>query len=230
MKRLLLAGALAFAAIGQVFAADLPEPMPPPPRAPAVYMPAVIAVYNWGGIYYGVNGGYGFGNSQRTNTAVTPNSSGSFSTSGFVVGPTLGVNVQTDAFVFGLEGDFDGSWIDGKLTNTFCLVACETKNTWLATLRGRVGYAADRMLFYGTAGGAYGNVLSGFNGFFDKSSEPGWVAGAGIEAAFSDNVTARIEYLFVELQNATCNTSCAVGTTVKFDTSLIRFGIDYKFR
>jgi outer membrane immunogenic protein len=233
MKRLLFAGALAFAAIGQALAADLPEPMPPPPpRAPAAYMPAVIAVYNWGGIYYGANGGYAFGNSQWTNPAIAANSnsSGTFSTTGFVVGPTLGVNVQTDALVFGLEGDFDGSWLDGKTTNTFCLVACETKNTWIATLRGRFGYAADRVLFYGTAGGAYGNIRSGINGFFDNSDKPGWVAGAGIEGAFTDNWTARVEYLFVQFSNATCNLSCPVNTTVKLDTSMIRLGLDYKFR
>ena len=65
MTRLLIAGALAFAAVGQAFAADLPQPMPPPPpQAPATYVPTVAPVYNWGGIYYGVNGGYGIGSSE----------------------------------------------------------------------------------------------------------------------------------------------------------------------
>src|SRR5208282_1942270 len=107
MKRLLIAGALAFAAVGQALAADLPEPMPPPPRATAAYTPIVVPVYNWGGIYFGINGGFGFGNSQWTNAAVfVPASTGNFTLSSGVVGGTIGANFQTDAFVFGIEGDF----------------------------------------------------------------------------------------------------------------------------
>jgi len=234
MKRLLIAGALAFAALGQALAADFPEPAPPPPRAPAAYVPTVVPVYNWGGIYLGLNGGFGFGNSQWTNAAVfVPTSTGNFTLSSGVLGGTIGANFQTDAFVFGVEGDFDGSWLDGKTTNAPCLFgACETRNTWLGTLRARIGYAADRVLFYGTAGGAFGSIDSGVTGFaFDKSNKAGWTAGAGAEVALADNWTARIEYLFVDLQNATCNVNCGgVGTTVKFDTSLVRVGVMYKFR
>lgn len=247
MKRWLIAGALAFAAAGQAAAADLPQPEPP--RAPAVYVPVVAPVYNWGGIYYGINGGYGFGKSDWTdpNNASGLGSTGSFNTNGFVVGPTLGANFQTDAFVFGIEGDFDWSGIDGKSSSAFCGAVgfgggaqCETKNTWLGTLRGRVGYAADRVLFYATGGGAFGNIESGIGGNFDKSTKGGWTAGAGVEAAFADNWTARVEYLYVDLQNGSCtsggNCGINVGTgviandSVKFTTSLVRLGIDYKFR
>ncbi len=107
--------------------------------------------------------------------------------------------------MFGIEGDFDASWLDGKQSSTYCgslgfgAAQCETKNTWLGTLRARVGYAADRVLFYVTGGGAYGNVETGANGGFVKSNKAGWTAGAGVEAAFADNWTARIEYLFVDL-------------------------------
>jgi len=235
MKRLSLAVALAFAA-GPALAADLPQP--PPPQAPATYVPIIAPVYNWGGIYWGINGGYGIGTSEWTNATSTPSSTGDFSVNGFVVGPTLGFNLQSDAFVFGIEGDLESSWLDGKETSAMCGgIACETKNTWLGTFRARVGYAADRVLFYATAGGAYGNIQSGVNGGFDKSSEPGWTAGAGVEAAFADNWTARIEYLFVDLENGSCTISCiapgsatTTTTTVKLDASLVRFGVDYKFR
>jgi len=248
MKRLLIAGALAFAAVGQALAADLPESAPPP-QAPAAYVPTVVPVYNWGGIYFGINGGYGFGNSQWSDPANFSGlaSTGTFSLSGGVVGGTLGANFQTDAFVFGIEGDFDGSWIDGKSTSAFCgsvgfgTANCETRNNWLGTLRARVGYAADRVLFYGTAGGAFGNERAGITpgGGTTSSSKAGWTAGAGAEVALADNWTARIEYLFVDLQNSTCttNTSCgndpgpvAANQSIKFDTSLIRVGVMYKFR
>jgi outer membrane immunogenic protein len=157
MKRWLLAGALAFAAASQAFASDLPPPAAaPPPRAPAAYVPPIIAVYNWGGVYFGFNLGFGFGTSSWSdplNLSGT-GSTGNFNLSGFLVGPTLGVNFQTDAFVYGAEADFDGSWIDGKTSSAFCGsvgfgtgAQCETKNYWFSTVRARLGYAADRVLF-----------------------------------------------------------------------------------
>jgi outer membrane immunogenic protein len=240
MKRLVMAGALALAAIAPAGAADLPQgpPPPPPPQAPAAYVPATIPVYNWGGIYIGVNGGYGFGNSEWTNASGAA-STGTFGVNGFLVGPTLGANFQTGAFVFGIEADFDASWMTGTTSNAFCgviavgVTSCETKNTWLGTARARFGYAADRVLFYGTGGAAYGSIQSGVAGGFQSNNEPGWTAGAGVEAAFTDNWTARVEYLYVDLQSATCNTTqCGfpVGDTIKFNTNMIRLGLDYKFR
>jgi outer membrane immunogenic protein len=246
MKRLLLVAAMAFAAIGPATAADLPAP---PPRVP-VYVPTVAPVYNWGGLYFGVNGGYGFGTSKWTdpNNFSGTGSTGNFNVSGFLVGGTLGYNFQADAFVFGVEGDFDGSWMDGKVANTFCGsvgfgagAQCETRNTWLSTLRGRFGYAADRVLFYGTAGGAFGSIQTGVGGNLQSTTKAGWTAGGGVEAALADNWTVRVEYLFVDLQKATCNNPGACGVdapvppivpandTIKFDSSVVRVGVDYKF-
>ncbi len=100
-------------------------------------MPTVAPVYNWGGIYFGANGDYGFGNSDWSdpNNPSGLGSTGNFSTTGFLVGPTVGVNFQTDAFVFGIEGDFDASWLDGKSSSAYCGAVigfpagqCETKN------------------------------------------------------------------------------------------------------
>ena len=238
MTRVLVVAALGLAGlapgiIGPALAADLPQPAPP--QAPATYVPVVAPVYNWGGVYFGINGGYGFGSSEWTNTANAAGSTGSFNISGWVAGATLGANFQSDAFVFGIDGDFDGTGITGTNTSAFCPIACQTKNSWLATVRARVGYAVDRVLFYGTAGGAGGNIRTGVSGGgFDTSTEFGWTAGAGVEAAFADNWTARVEYLYVDLQNGTCssvgNCGFPAGDTVKFSTSLIRLGVDYKFR
>jgi outer membrane immunogenic protein len=246
LKRLMLAAALAFGAAGQALAADLPQP--PPPQAPTAYVPTVAPVYNWGGIYWGLNGGYGFGSSEWTDpsNASVSSSTGDFDVKGFLGGGTLGLNFQSDVWVFGIEGDFDGSWLNGTSSSAFCgavnlgaAAQCQTKNTWLGTVRGRVGYAADRVLFYGTAGGAFGNIEAGVNGL-QNSTEFGWTAGAGIEFAVADNWTARVEYLFVDLGNATCNNlnTCgndalggpAANQTVKFDANLIRVGVDYLFR
>jgi outer membrane immunogenic protein len=255
MRRLLFVVALGVAGIGQALAADLPPA--PAPVAPATYIPTVAPVYNWGGIYFGVNGGYGFGQSKWSdpNNFSGLGTTGTFNTNGYAAGGTIGANLQSDAFVFGIEGDLDFMGIDGKSSSPYCGGAvapgnlglganaqCETKQTWLGTLRARVGYAADRVLIYGTGGGAFGNIESGVGSSFVSSTKAGWTAGAGVEVAFTENWTARIEYLFVDLQNATCNTSAACGNnfigagpvpanqTVKFDENLIRLGVDYKFR
>jgi outer membrane immunogenic protein len=89
-------------------AADLPPS--PPLRAPAVYVPAVLPAYNWGGVYVGINGGWGWGTTTWTvapiGTGILANGlSGTVSDTGGVVGGTLGANFQADGFVFGVEGD-----------------------------------------------------------------------------------------------------------------------------
>jgi outer membrane immunogenic protein len=228
MKRIFVTAMLSIAAASSALAADLPQPAPPPPQAPAMYVPAVAPVYNWGGLYIGLNGGYGFGSSDWTGGGV---SSGNFSTSGFVVGGTAGFNYQWDALVVGAETDLDFTDISGNGPGAFCL-NCKTSNDWLGTTRARIGYAADRVLFYGTAGVAYGNVQASAFSVTNSSTEIGWTAGAGVEAAFADNWTARIEYLFVDLSSGSCTSACGAPPTqsVSFDQSLIRAGVDFKFR
>ena len=117
MKRMLFAGAMMLAATGSTLAADLPPsmPPPPPPRAPAAYVPIAPPMYNWGGIYIGINGGYGFGSS---NWSGGGSSTGNFNIQGPVAGGTLGANFQTGQFVFGIEGDGDWSNIKGSASTT----------------------------------------------------------------------------------------------------------------
>jgi outer membrane immunogenic protein len=236
MKRILIAGAFALAAGGQALAADLPPPVAPPPRAPATYVPAPVPLYNWGGIYIGINGGYAFGLGAN-NGFGTPVSSGGYTTDGFIGGGTLGFNYQMGGFVVGLEGD--GDWTNvssGSVTAGGCSVApltsCQTSASWLATFRGRAGYAWDRVLLFGTAGGAYGNVKATTNLGTTTNDEFGWTAGGGIEVALAPNWTAKAEYLFVDLANGSCSTvACgtAAPVAVKFEESLIRAGVNFKF-
>jgi outer membrane immunogenic protein len=196
-----------------------------------MYVPTVAPVYNWGGIYIGLNGGYGFGSSAWTGGGL---STGDFDTSGFVVGGTLGFNYQWDALVVGAETDLDFTGISGSSAACNPLIVganCETANDWLGTTRARVGYAADRVLFYGTAGVAYGNVQALSAGVTSSTTEIGWTAGAGVEAAFADNWTARLEYLYVDLSDASCGAACGgAPVSVSFTQSLIRAGVDFKFR
>ena len=66
-------------------------------------------------------------------------------------------------------------------------------------------------------------------GMFAAAITVGWTAGAGIEGAFTDHWTARVEYLFVDLQNSTFTPVVGTNITTKFNANLIRLGVDYKF-
>ena len=92
--------------------------------------------------------------------------------------------------MFGVEAD--GDWADASGFGTFtatsssslCAGGCLTNNSWLATVRGRAGYAFDRFLVYGTGGAAFGNVRANFsNDPVSSATEAGWTVGAGVEVA-----------------------------------------------
>jgi iron complex outermembrane recepter protein len=204
--------------------------------------PAGIASVDWTGIYLGVNAGYSFGGSDWSDS-VTGMSSGNFGTSGFAFGGTFGANYQTGWLVFGVEAD--GDWTDASGFGTFtsaslCAGGCLTGNSWLATVRGRAGYAFDRFLVYGTGGAAFGNVQASFsNDPVSNATEAGWTVGAGVEYALNRNWSAKAEYLFVDLGNGSCTTACAIANAagpslipdvaVKFDESIVRGGVNYRF-
>lgn len=226
------------------FAADTSRPRVTK-AAPLGWTGTTPPAVNWTGVYLGVNAGFSFGGSDWTDS-VTGTSSGSFGTSGFAFGGTLGANYQAHSWVFGLEAD--GDWADASGFGTFtttstsslCAGGCLTNNTWLTTVRGRVGYAFDRFLVYGTGGAAFGNVRANFsNDPVSSATETGWTAGAGVEVALTPHWSAKAEYLFVDLGNGSCTTDCAIqnpngpplipNVAVKFNESLVRVGIDYKF-
>jgi len=195
MKRFLLAvgaGLMAVSMASPSFAADLPRP--------AYKAPMYVAPFSWTGFYIGINGGYGWG---KTNWSNVFGSSGDFNVKGALVGGTFGYNLQTGAWVWGLEADLDASWIKGSATNAFCgAVGCETRNRWLATGRGRIGYAWDRFLPYVTGGVAFGNSkISAPAGVSSNKTNVGWTAGAGLEYAFLGNWSAKAEYLYADLGN-----------------------------
>ena len=218
----------------------------PPPilskTPPENWTGATSTGVNWTGIYVGFNAGFSFGGSDWTDS-VTGGSTGSFGTSGFVFGGTLGANYQVGSVVFGVEAD--GDWADASGFGTFtatslCAGGCLTQNTWLSTVRGRVGYALDRFFVYGTGGAAFGNVRANFsNDPVSSTTEAGWTVGAGVEVALAQNWSAKAEYLFVNLADGSCTADCAIadasGTSlipniaVKFNESIVRGGVNYKF-
>ncbi len=82
---------------------------------------------------------------------------------------------------------------------------CDTASNWYGTFRGRVGYAMDRIMIYGTAGGAVSDVKVSSSALpWTSNTELGWAAGAGIEGAITDNLTAKVEYLFTDYGSTNC--------------------------
>jgi outer membrane immunogenic protein len=229
--RLVAAAAIVVASGGHALAADLPVPSLPPP----------LPVYNWTGFYLGINGGFGTGNSNWSDGAI--GTTGSFPISGYLIGGTAGINYQIAEYVFGIEGDGDWTNLTGNSGSTCGAISavvtppvgCQTQSQWLATVRGRVGYAFDRILVYGTAGAAFGSVQTGLNppSTFDSTIEAGWAVGGGLEYAFAQNWTAKVEYLFVDLPNISCTTvgNCggAAGSIVSFNENIFRAGVNFKF-
>ena len=220
MKRFVVAG-LGFLALAAMpaSAADLP-------RGPVPYKaPAYVAQYNWTGFYLGINGGGGFGDSSWNGFAV------SNSPSGGMIGGTAGYNWQGagSPWVFGLEGDID--WTSLKDSSACGALNCQTKNNWLGTARGRVGYAFDRFLPYFTGGLAVGDVEANRTGFVGSSStNAGWTVGVGIEGVIAGNWTAKLEYLYADLGGTTCAAvSCGVATNVDLTVNVVRGGLNYRF-
>jgi outer membrane immunogenic protein len=211
-----------FAISFSAHAADIPPPVYKGVRS-------VVAYYNWTGFYAGINAGYGFGTSGWSDppgTSVKPK--------GALFGGTLGYNYQVGSLVYGLEGDFDWSGVKGTADCVPGLITCETRNRWLATFRGRVGYAFDRWLPYITGGGAYGTVKATATDFTgtvlatESKSRLGWAFGAGLEYAFLGNWTAKIEYLYVDLGSFDAGVA-PFATNVNFKENIVRAGLNYKF-
>jgi outer membrane immunogenic protein len=217
MKNILLAGTAVLAlGVASAAAADLPRQRAMPAKAPAYVEP----FYNWTGPYVGINGGGGWSSSDFS----APLSSGSFGTSGGLVGGTLGYNWQSNQIVFGVEGDIDWSTLQGS--GTCAGVSCSTRNDWLSTVRGRLGYAAGRFMPYVTGGAAFGDIRTSVTGQPDSTStKAGWTAGGGLEAALTGPWTAKIEYLYVDLGRG----GSVLGSTASFHSNIVRVGLNYRF-
>jgi outer membrane immunogenic protein len=230
MKPIVVAAMLGLVGAVQALGAELPSPEPLPP---ASYFPA--AEYNWSGPYFGINGGYGFGTSSWNLGAL---STGNFNVDGLLLGGTLGANFfQINGFVFGGEGDIDWSRLGGSSSAAGCAnigapagTSCQTGSHWISTGRARVGYALGRVLLYATGGLVVGDIdVTSQSGTFT-----GGTGGGGIEVAFTDHLTAKAEYFYVNFPNVHCSSAtsapviCATGG-IGLTENIVRGGINYKF-
>jgi outer membrane immunogenic protein len=241
MKKLALAISVLAVSAVSASAADM-APAPVYSKAPVVVAP----VYSWTGCYLGVEGGGNWG--RTSSTAVTsPNPAdvgllitNKYDLSGGLAGGTVGCNYQVSSVVFGVEGDI--SWTNksgsaGEIPPFTPTTANYVKENWFDTARGRIGYAWNTLLLYGTAGGAFaGTNLNVCNVAgvcaSDSQNRTGWVAGAGIEFGFLENWSVKLEYLHADFGTKNY-LSPPVGTFntrgVSLTDDVVRVGVNYRF-
>jgi outer membrane immunogenic protein len=209
--------------IGVAQAADLPRRAPSPAPA-AVAVPA--AAYNWTGFYIGVNGGYGWAGASASSGGLTVEGG---DLKGPFAGGQIGFNYQSGMFVFGVE--VDGQWASIKESYAGFGFTFEDKINWFFTARGRLGIAAQNVLFYGTGGYAHGGIKSsvsnGINTVSASGDRGGWTVGGGVEAGFG-NASVKLEYLYLQ----TFDQDMVVFTTpVTWNVHVhtVKLGLNYRF-
>jgi len=235
MRKLLLASASLAALSGTAFAADLPA-RSTAPAAPIVYAP----IFTWTGFYVGVNAGIGFGGKSSSTTFVpAPGTVGPVvyysgdDQSGFVGGAQAGYNWQTGPFVIGAEADIQYADLGKKYYYSDFGLSSDA-GSYFGTVRLRAGYAFDRFLVYATGGLAYGDV--GERLFGGSNTRAGWTVGGGVEYAFTNNWTVKLEGLYVNIDqgNNTGTISTDIGDYLverskNNDFGVVRVGLNYKF-
>jgi outer membrane immunogenic protein len=257
MRAFVVGAALSISLVGVADAADMAVKAPRP--APVLF--------SWTGCYVGVNAGGAWGRSDRdarlspTATAANPLAVQNaqiyrFEPTGFTGGGQIGCNYQTGNFVIGVEGDVDYLGLRSSRNVTLPFpnggtfsIADSMSTDWMATVRGRIGYAANNWLFYATGGLAVTELR--FNhSYFDvfavsqiaglSDTRYGWTAGAGVEVAIGGGPwSAKLEYLHADFGSASVTgqfidaTGVPLGLStshsVDLKTDIVRAGLNYRF-
>lgn len=203
----LMAAAFTLPLAGIAAAADA---VATPPVAPAPVQPEKL--YIWSGPYAGAFLGYNWGDAD----AISDNPDGVDG------GVFAGYNWQFDKYVVGVEGDLGYSGVDGSSGGL------TVKQEAFGSVRGRLGIDLNPFLLYATGGVAATSLKVEDGSSSDRNTHVGWTAGAGAEAAVTDNVTARIEYRYTDYGSKDYNLSTGPVSS-GFDEQSVRAGIGIKF-
>lgn len=237
MKKLLLAGVALATISASASAADLPRSYKAPAPAPA---PFAQPYFSWTGGWIGVSGGYALSDNERISPAGGSAVNTGLRPEGGFFGGEIGYNYQfAPNWVVGISGDaFLSDINDSKTLVSFggVNIGASSKLDKFGTVRGKLGYAIDRVMVYGTGGLAVGynegtifaNTALGNARLFDSQTHIGWAAGAGIDWAFTQNMAWKTEYLYMDLGSKRYfNDILPVDVHPTFH--VIKSGIDFKF-
>ena len=205
----------------------------------------------WTGAYAGVNAGGGLG--RVTDPTVAP-VTGAIKAGGVLGGAQVGYNKQMGDFVFGLEADYALAGLKGDVSASVTAfpfgggvwsgaAKAESRLESFGTIRARTGVAMNSALLFATGGWAYGrnkittsgtltDAVSGASLSFTNASSKsmsGWTLGGGVEYAFMQNVTAKLEYLYADLGKSTFSAGTFGSTPVSNKVNIIRAGVNYRY-
>ncbi len=237
-RRLVIALGILGAGSASALAADMPLKAPPVAPPPA---------FSWTGCYIGGEIGYAWARDRDTETVLATGAPSPFSPAGAanVNGPKaggyVGCNWQVQAFVFGVEGD--GEWANLKGSADYTATGFppdfyETTIRWQGSVRGRIGYAFDRVLLYATGGVAFARInehdqVGAVPALFtdNASTRTGWTAGAGLEYAFTNHWIGRVEYRYADFGTFSYTSAvfAAFQESHRITESAARIGLAFKF-
>jgi outer membrane immunogenic protein len=191
MRKLLAASTLLFISGGYALAAD------------AVVDEVVIVeeTFNWSGVYVGVQGGYGWGETSLTSPDDPLAPPLDIDLDGGFGGGHLAARRQFDSFTVGAEAEINYSGIDGSTLSS------DIK--WFGSVNAEVGLPIDRILIYATAGVAFADIDYSFTPDMAAAPIPdrddsavGWTAGVGVDYAVTDNVIVGARYRYYDFGDA----------------------------
>jgi len=238
MKRLVVALSTFIGVTGTAVAADLPV------KAPQMAAPVP---YSWTGCYIGAAGGGVWGSSRHISgdaATLGLDITNRYNMTGGIIGVEYGCNWQTGRFVLGTESDFSFTNLRGGANNIAPFNTASISSTrehWLSTTRLRAGFlATDQWLLYVTGGIATARVealvdatAAGAGIVAESRTRWGWTAGAGAEYALGGAWTAKLDYLYVRLNNQGYlnppPAGFAIRGNVPVDEHVFRIGLNYKF-
>jgi len=239
-----IAGLAALMTVNGALAADIA------PRQEPVAAPVVRPVYNafdWTGLHIGIHGGHLWGNHHfdpafMSGGGTLPSVANSFNSDGYFIGGQAGFDVQfANNVVAGIEADLSYADIDGESSYASTPGSfAGSEIEWIGTVRGRIGYAFDRIMPYATGGIAvagtrgFAHGLTGPGSYAsDRNVSTGWVVGAGVEYALNDYFSLKGEYLFTKFTNGDYFFPAPAGGSlhVNEDASLnvLKVGVNYRF-
>ncbi len=227
MRGLFVAGITLMAAARVADAADLP-----------VKAPAPVPYYDWTGFYVGGHVAYSMGRANSTLSDPDPTVLGN-SFSSLYGGVQAGYNyVFPSRLLLGIEADitFPNFFEDGAIFTAGTLRGTTVTDQidYIATLRGRFGYAFDHWLIYGTGGLAWSQARFGETPGIASNEDKilltrtGWTLGLGAEVAIAPDWTARIEYLYDRFGTVAGVFPSGTGYQSVFDIQTLRLGLNYK--
>lgn len=236
MNKFSLRLAFAVAALlpaSSVLAADLDVPPPPVEDLRP-------STFDWSGPYVGgfVDGITETGTYDAVCVPLACSSLREMNGFGWNGGALVGWNYQMEDLVMGIEGDWAFGGHVAQNHEPAELTDLEFNN--IATVRARLGWALGDTLIYATGGVAFVDStfstddVGGAGPAEDSSWLTGWVVGGGMEHAFSDRLSGRLEYTYMNLPDAEyllVNGANSADVTQSFDgVHTIRVALAYNFR